>query len=287
MNSAAVLHRDRAALVQGEYLFTADDFHQLTTWLREQTGIHLPERKAALVYSRLVKRLHALKLQSFSEYCALLASPSGEAEGEAMVSALTTNVTRFFREPHHFEHLRERVVEPMADCLRAGERMRLWSSACSTGEEAYSIALTVLSALPDAPKRDVKILATDIDSVALAAARSGIFAEELVSGLPGPVRDKWLTRQANGAWQVRDEVKSLVVFKQLNLIGDWPMSGAFNAIFCRNVVIYFEVGTQTRLWRRFRRYLAPGGRLYVGHAERVDAPGYVNDGVTCYRLTAS
>jgi chemotaxis protein methyltransferase CheR len=281
------MHLDSAALVEGEFVLTADDFHTLTGWLREQTGIHLPEHKAALVYSRLIKRLHELKLRSFSDYCALLASPSGDAEGVAMVSALTTNVTRFFREPHHFQHLREHVIEPRAASVRAGERMRFWSSACATGEEAYSIALTLLAALPDATRRDVKILATDVDPVALESAKSGVFAEEMVSALPRPTREKWLTRHTHGAWRVRDEVKSLIVFKQLNLIGNWPMRGAFHAIFCRNVVIYFEVETQARLWRRFRDYLAPGGRLYVGHAERVDAPGYLNDGVTSYRLAAS
>lgn len=274
------------SLVEGEYPLSRGDFQRIADSLREQSGIHLPESKATLVYSRLAKRLRALQLRSFDEYCRLIEAPHGHEERSAMLAALTTNVTRFFREPHHFDHLRTHVLEPAAAAVRAGARMRLWSSACSSGQEPYSMALTLLSVIPEAPRLDVKILATDIDPVVVGKAREGVYTEECVSPIPAALRERNVLRSGNGAWRVSDELKSLIVFKQLNLIGEWPMRGKFDAIFCRNVVIYFEESTQTRIWNRFRDYLAPRGRLYVGHSERVDVPGYASDGLTAYRLSA-
>jgi chemotaxis protein methyltransferase CheR len=287
VTAARSLRNDEGrSLVDGEYPLSRDDFQRIAGSLREQSGIHLPESKATLVYSRLAKRLRALQLGSFADYCRLIEAPHGHEERAAMLAALTTNVTRFFREPHHFDHLRAHVLEPAAAAVRAGARMRLWSSACSSGEEPYSVALTLLSVIPEAPRLDVKILATDIDPVVIEKAKEGVYTEECVSPIPPAMRERNMLKAQGGIWRVSDDVKSLIVFKQLNLIGDWPMRGKFDAIFCRNVVIYFEELTQSRIWSRFKGYLTPSGRLYVGHSERVDVPGYASDGLTAYRLSA-
>jgi len=283
MSTGAALRRSEPPLVDGEYPFTQENFRTIAQLLRADSGIHLPDAKATLVYSRLAKRLRSLGLKSFDAYCALVSSDAGGDERYAMMAALTTNVTRFYREPHHFDHLRDKVLAPIADKIRAGGKLRLWSSACSTGQEPYSIALTVLQVLPDAAKLDVRILATDIDPNVVETARAGVYSDEAVSPVPKPLRDRYMKADRAGQWRVGDEARSLIAFKTLNLIGEWPMKGRFEAIFCRNVVIYFDEPTQNTVWTKFRSVLEPGGRLYVGHSERVEAPGYRTDGLTVYR----
>jgi chemotaxis protein methyltransferase CheR len=170
--------------------------------------------------------------------------------------------------------------------VRDGGRLRLWSSACSTGEEPYSMALTILSIFPDAAKLDVRILATDIDPNVVQTARAGVYSDEAVSPIPPALRERWMAAERGergNRWRVRDDARSLITFNQLNLIADWPMKGKFDAIFCRNVVIYFEEATQNAVWTQFSQFLAPNGRLYVGHSERVDMPSFVSDGLTVYR----
>jgi chemotaxis protein methyltransferase CheR len=287
MNQAVARRQDAPALVEGEFAFTAEDFARIAQLLYEQAGITLSESKSTLVYSRLAKRLRALGLSTFAEYCALVASPRGDDERAAMLNALTTNVTRFFREPHHFDHLREKVLAPRIAAVKAGRaRMRLWSAGCSTGQEPYSIAFTVLSLLPEAPNLDVKILATDIDTKVLATAREGVYSEELISAIPPEARNRWLERDGrSGDWRVGAAARSMISFKELNLIGNWPVKGPFDAIFCRNVVIYFDEPTQERIWARFAPLLGDEGRLYIGHSERVGGAGarFVSDGLTVYR----
>jgi chemotaxis protein methyltransferase CheR len=273
------------SVVEGEYPFTAEDFRRIASMLYEMAGITLTDSKTALVYSRLAKRLRLLGLPNFREYCKLIESPEGVEERHNMLTALTTNVTRFFREPHHFDHFLQHVIEPALDSVRRGARLRIWSAGCSSGQEPYSMALTILSALPDAPSYDVKILATDIDTNVIAKGIAASYAEELVEAIPSNVRSKWMERDPNDSrsWRMGEAVRSLVAFKPLNLMGDWPMKGPFQAIFCRNVVIYFDEPTQDRIFRRFHGLLTPGGRLYVGHSERVVAPGFETDGLTTYR----
>jgi chemotaxis protein methyltransferase CheR len=174
--------------VDGEFPLRTEDFRAIAAMLHADAGIALPEAKATLVYSRLAKRLRALGLESFREYCALAAGPEGAEERRHMLTALTTNVTRFFREPHHFEHLRTVALPPLLEAARRGGRVRLWSAACSTGQEPFSIALTVLSAMPDAAGFDVKVLATDIDPVVLAEAREGRYADACVAAVPPALR---------------------------------------------------------------------------------------------------
>jgi len=283
MSAAANLRPRDERLVDGEFVFTGENFRRIATLMRSETGIHLPEAKATLVYSRLAKRLRQLGLPNFDAYCELIASDRGEAERNAMVAALTTNVTRFFREPHHFEHLRDRVLPALAEAARRGARVRMWSSACSSGEEPYSMALTLLALMPEAARFDVRILATDIDPNVVATAKAGAYSDHAVEPIPAPLRERWMTR-VDGKWRAGEEMRALVRFNTLNLIGAWPMKGRFDVIFCRNVVIYFEQETQDLIWQRFQSVLAPNGRLYVGHSERVDSPAYGSDGLTIYRL---
>ena len=276
----------RAQLVDGEFQFTADDFRTIAATLHAAAGIALPESKATLVYSRLAKRLRALGLESFREYCKLVTGAEGLDERQQMIVALTTNVTRFFREPHHFEHLKEKVLPPLLTAAKRGGSVRIWSAACSNGQEPYSIALTILSLMPDAPNYDVKILATDIDTQMLAEARAGVYSSQIVAAVPGDLRARWFEREGENL-RVAEPVRQLVTFNELNLIGDWPMRRQFQAIFCRNVVIYFEEETQSKVFSRFLPLMSPDARLYIGHSERVcgDAAARMEtDGVTTYRL---
>jgi chemotaxis protein methyltransferase CheR len=285
VNTAAAI-RPQASLVDGEFALTGADFRALAEVMYEASGVHLPESKAALIYSRLAKRLRALGLKTFKEYVALVRDPEQTDERSRLLMALTTNVTRFFREPHHFDHLVEKVLTPRADMVRAGASLRLWSSACSTGQEAYSLALVVLSIWPDAADLDIRILATDIDAGVVATARAGAYTAEAIDPIPAVYRGRWLAKDPDAArtWRMGPEARSLVSFKPLNLIGEWPMRRRFDAIFCRNVVIYFDEPTQAKLWKRFHGQLARDGRLYVGHSERVGDTSFESDGQTIYRL---
>ena len=282
--------RHAPRLVEGEFALTGEDLRQIAAMLKADAGIHLTEAKAALVYSRLSKRLRALGLARFADYCAFVASAEGAGERQQMLAALTTNVTSFFREGHHFAHLAERVLPPLLEAARAGGRVRLWSAACSNGAEPYSIALTILSLMPDAARHDIKVLATDIDANMVAAGRAGLYGEAALRPVPAELRRRWFAPERGGeakAWSVGEELRALVAFRELNLIGAWPMKGQFQAIFCRNVVIYFEEATQARIWSRFVPLLTPGGHLYIGHSERVSGPAAASfqfEGITTYKL---
>jgi chemotaxis protein methyltransferase CheR len=288
--AAALKFRDAGPqMVDGEFAFTEGDFRKIAAMLHGDAGIALPESKATLVYSRLAKRLRALGLSSFRDYCALVAGQDGVDERQRMLAALTTNVTRFFREPHHFDHLRDVVLPPLLDTARRGGRVRLWSAACSSGQEPYSMAMTVLGLMPDAANYDIKILATDIDPNMVADGREGVYAESLLAGIPADCRRRWVAQAADapGAWRMAEELRDLVAFRELNLVGDWPLRRTFDAIFCRNVAIYFEDATQAKLWSRFAPLLPVGGVLYIGHSERVSGPAaaqFAPDGITTYRL---
>jgi len=282
----------KRAIVEGEFLFTDEDFRRVSAMLHADSGIHLPESKATLVYSRLAKRLRGLGLRSFRDYCELIAGAEGASERQAMLAALTTNVTRFFREPHHFDHLHDHVLPELIQEAKAGGRVRLWSAGCSTGQEPYSIALTVLSAFPDAGAHDFRILASDIDPVVLETAKAATYDAEAIAAIPAPMRKRWLEQvggaRAEASWRMGQEVRDLIAFRELNLNGAWPIKGRFQAIFCRNVAIYFEEPTQARIWARFGDLMTDRARLYIGHSERVnDDTRFQSDGLTVYRLKRS
>lgn len=289
-------HGERGAgLVPGEFLLTREDFRQIAAMIHADAGIHLPESKAALVYSRLAKRLRLLGVANFRDYCALVAHGGGVDERQKMLAALTTNVTRFFREPHHFEHLAKNILPPLIEGARRGGRLRLWSAGCSSGQEPYSIALTLLSLMPDAGDYNIKILATDIDPYMLAEGQRGLYTETTMSDVPASLRSQWFAPVSDGG--KRNEptpifgavagLRELIVFRELNLFGIWPMKGCFQAIFCRNVAIYFEEDAQMELWSRFALKLSPGGVLYIGHSERIAGSAahfFDAEAVTTYRL---
>lgn len=208
-----------------------------------------------------------------------------------MLAALTTNVTRFYREPHHFEHLKTQVLPALLQEAKAGGRVRIWSAACSSGQEPYSIALSVLSLMPDAANYDVRILASDIDPNMIAEGQAGRFSHSALDPVPTAERDRWFNQEPNTdgerLWSAKEELKSLISFRQLNLIGEWPMKGTFQAIFCRNVVIYFDNETQSKVWNRFVPLLDVKGFLYIGHSERVNGPAAERlhpCGITTYTL---
>ncbi|WP_157017974.1 CheR family methyltransferase [Mesorhizobium xinjiangense] len=281
----------REGIVAGEYLLTADDFTRIAALLHDHAGIHLAETKAALVYARLAKRIRALGLENFRDYCSYVARSDSADERQQMVAALTTNVTRFFREGHHFEHLKTRVLPRLLDHARAGGEVRIWSAGCSNGQEPYTIALVILSLMPDVARHDVKILATDIDPNMIEEARAGQYGESALTDLPKDMRNRWF-RKIPGAgapnWRIADEAREIVAFRELNLFARWPMRRRFDIVFCRNVVIYFEKARQAELWQRFSDILKPQGHLYIGHSERVSgqaAQHFAADGITTWRHT--
>jgi chemotaxis protein methyltransferase CheR len=255
--------------------------------LYARAGIDLSEEKRMLVYGRLVRRVRKLGLPGFSEYLAQLDDPDSP-ESVQFLNALTTNVTEFFREPHHFEFLAERVV-PDTSQRGGAKRFRVWSAGCSTGEEPFSIAMT-LAGIDALKGWDVKILATDIDTEVLQTAARAVYPSERVARLPRTVLRRFFQqgKGANSGWvRVKPDVVRNVTFKQLNLMGEWPVHGPLDAIFCRNVVIYFDQPTRSRLIERFARLLAPTGCLFLGHSEALigaECPQLGARGRTVYGL---
>lgn len=262
--SGIVSMQTREAPREYEFHLSDQDFRRIQQLVGEHSGIVLTDGKRDMVYSRLVRRLRQLQLQDFSTYLKLLADDKG-AELGPFINALTTNLTAFFREPHHFEFLTSTALPELA----ARRRLRIWSAGCSTGEEPYSLAITLREGLPQYGM-DVRILATDLDTQVLATAEAGVYREERVADMPKPRLRRWFRRgrDANeGMVRVVSELREMITFKQLNLLGEWPMRGRFDVIFCRNVVIYFNKDTQRVLFDRFADILADGGYLFIGHSE--------------------
>ncbi|HEY3786320.1 MAG TPA: protein-glutamate O-methyltransferase CheR [Steroidobacteraceae bacterium] len=270
-----------------EFTFNDEDFEALRKLVKQITGINLSDQKRELVYGRLARRLRALQLRSFAEYREALAQDGGN-EIAQLCNAITTNLTSFFREPHHFEHLREQVLAPLLSSSARTTRLRIWSAGCSTGEEAYSIAMTVMEAFPDPSRWDVRILATDLDSDVLERARSGIYCADRLKNLAHERRSRYFTERPGPeelSYEVVPELKALITFKQFNLMHPLPMRGPLQAIFCRNVVIYFDKETQRELFGRIARLQRPGQVLFLGHSESLFkvSEDYTLMGKTIYR----
>jgi chemotaxis protein methyltransferase CheR len=253
-----------------EFAFSNGDFEFLAGLAYKHAGISLSDAKRNLVYSRLSRRLRALALGSFAEYRQYLESSGGE-EIERFINSISTNHTKFFREAHHFTHLRGSAQELFAeqDKKRLTRRLRIWSAGCSTGEEPYSIALVLRREIGDVSRHDVKILATDIDTDVLAKASRGEYPAESLDDVPDPFcRYFQPVPESDGATiKVAHDVRALITYRPLNLMATWPMKGPFDAVFCRNVMIYFDGPTKTKLIDRFVRLIKPGGTLYIGHSE--------------------
>jgi chemotaxis protein methyltransferase CheR len=268
-----------------------DEFQTIAAAMQQDAGIHLSPEKASLVQSRLSKRLRALGLKNYKDYCKLIQSPDGAAERKEMLLSLTTNVTHFFREDHHFKHLEEEILPPLLENAKKGGKVRIWSAGCSNGQEPYSIAMTILKSLPNAGNYDVKILATDIDTRMIQHGRQGTYNSNIMENVPQTMRERYFETATDGSATARQELKDMITFRPLNLnASSWPMKGKFQVVFCRNVVIYFNAETQKSVWTHFSRYLEDGAHLYIGHSERMSGPALANfsvAGITTYCFNPS
>lgn len=252
-----------------EFRFTDRDFNFIKKLIAEEAGISLSDAKRSMVYSRLARRLRCLSLQKFSSYCDLLKN-GDQGELVNFVNAITTNLTSFFREKHHFDFIASTLIPAWIKTRRDTHRIRIWSAGCSTGEEPYSIAITLLENFPELENWDIKILATDLDTNVVAEAKNGIYDSARIEGLPSAMMKRWFLKRSNGdvnQVKVSPRLQELITFKQLNLHSDWPFKGGFDLIFCRNVVIYFNKDTQRILADRFADNLNDDGFLFLGHSE--------------------
>jgi chemotaxis protein methyltransferase CheR len=248
-----------------EFSFSERDFRFIQRLLYERSGIMIADVKQDMVYGRLARRLRQLKLPSFSDYCHYLSE--NQTEEQYFLNALTTNLTAFFRENHHFEYI-QRTLMPELLLKKTERSVRIWSAGCSTGEEPYSIAMTFV----DLVRRGwhVQILATDIDSDVLQKAATGVYPLERLESIPQQYLKRYFLRgQASNQGMARlcQEIRDMISFRQLNLMGDWPMRHSFDVIFCRNVIIYFDKPTQRTLVDRYAEQLVADGRLFLGHSE--------------------
>lgn len=246
---------------------TKAEYESVVRMLRTTAGIVLQPGKEEMVKARLNKRLRHLRLTGFGSYLRYVESDPTGAELAHMVDLLTTNKTSFFREADHFDFLARHVARPW---LTRGGPLRVWSAGCSTGEEPYSIALSIYDIAPDAASRDARVLGTDISPTVLAEARSGCYVADRLDGLTAHQVTRHFRADVSGTtlqYDLRSHIRKLVSFAHLNLMDEWPMSGPFHAIFCRNVMIYFDKPTQRLLAQRFAAMLAPGGYLLCGHSE--------------------
>ena len=248
-----------------EFDFTRDDFDYLRKIVTDTTGIISDEDKYTMYYSRLARRLRKLGLKNFTEYRNYLRE-NQESESIELVNSVTTNLTSFFRENHHFEFLKNTLVDQIRK--KGNRKIRIWSAGCSTGEEPYSIAITLAQAIPDFKSWDIKIYATDIDSNVVNKASAGVYDSSRVEGIDPFVLKRYFKKDSNeGFVKVSPDLINMITFKQLNLLHSWPISETMDCIFCRNVVIYFDKPTKNKLVERYAEKLVDDGYLFMGHSE--------------------
>lgn len=274
-----------AAADEAAPLLDDRSFARLQAVVRERCGIVLGANKRQLCQTRLLRRLRLLGLRTFAEYLAVLDDPHAREQDE-LINAITTNVTSFYREPHHFEWLAQRALPALAH-ERGRTRLRLWSAGCSSGEEPWTLAMTVAEARLPAGW-DVKILGTDIDTQVLATAEAGVYADARLDRLSAARRKQHFVRGAGG-WEVAPHLRAMVRFRELNLFDAWPMSQPFDVIFCRNVIIYFDKDTQRSLFTRIAPLQRPGDVLILGHSESLlqVSDAWTLMGKTIYRKSGS
>lgn len=259
-------------IVDDKLTLTDEEFEQISELVYDHCGINLHDGKKELVRSRLAKILRQKRFSSYSEYMNYVtADTSGQAFSE-LIDLLSTNLTSFFRESIHFDYLEKTFLpELISQKQKKSElRLRAWSAGCSSGEEPYTIAITLLEALSERSRWDVKLLATDISTRILQRAQQGIYERKRIEPVPPALKNKYLLmRNRNGQkeFEVTQPLRQIIVFKYLNLMKEWPFRGPMDFIFCRNVMIYFDKPTQQRLIDRFWQVLAPGGVLFTGHSE--------------------
>ena len=252
-----------------EFELTDACFERIRQFVTQHTGIVLTDKKKDMVYGRLSKRIRKGGFGSFEAFCDELEAGNPQ-EQDFMINAITTNLTAFFREQHHFDYLAQVVLSELVQQKWYDKRLRIWSAGCSTGEEPYSIAMTIRDNLPDCDDWDIKILATDLDANVVAHGKAGIYREDRIAGLPEATIKRWFKRGTGknaGLVKVRPQLQQMIHFKRLNLLHEWPMKGPFDFMFCRNVVIYFDKPTQQVLFNRYADILAPRAHLFIGHSE--------------------
>ncbi|CAA9892588.1 chemotaxis regulator, protein-glutamate methyltransferase [Candidatus Methylobacter favarea] len=250
-----------------EFKFTVEDFNFLRKLSNDYSGIQVPDERFDMFYSRLSKRLRKLGLAHFKEYCHYLETHPDE-EFTEFINAITTNLTSFFRENHHFDYLQAVVIPELLVRNKSSRKIRAWSAGCSTGEEPYSTAITLMENVP--ADWDIKILATDLDTNVLQTGVNGIYAAERVTGISEDRLKKWFMRgksAQSGHVKIRPQLQQVIEFKRLNLMKAWPMKCRFDFIFCRNVLIYFDRDTKAMLAKRYAQMLNDGGWLFIGHSE--------------------
>ena len=257
---------------QSKEEFQQKHFDKFCSLVAEHTGINLSTSKLDMVYRRFAPRVQEIGLQDFGEYCEVIRQGDSREILE-FSNLITTNLTSFFREKHHFEYLVKTFIPHVKEKNAASRKVRIWSAGCSTGEEPYSIAMTRNESFSGLESWDVKILATDLDTSCLARGRSGLYPEKAIEGMSRQRLGKWFRTDSSNPRQVTatvvDKLKSMITFNHLNLMHNWPFSGKFDAIFCRNVMIYFDKSTQQTLVKKFSRYQNPGDILVIGHSENI------------------
>ena len=254
-------------MAEKEFEFTRADFDYLRKIVTDTTGILADDDKYTMYYSRLARRVRKLDLNDFSEYRAYL-NKNMDSEITELVNSVTTNLTSFFRENHHFEFIKDTVVPEIK--ARGTRKIRIWSSACSTGEEAYSIAISIAESIPDFKHWDIQILATDIDTNVVQKAASAVYDMNRVDGIDRSILKKYFKKGSGknaGLVKVNSELTNLISFRQLNLLHEWPISDTMDFIFCRNVVIYFDSPTKIKLVERFHQLMSNDSYLFMGHSE--------------------
>ncbi len=252
-----------------EFKFTAEDFNILRKLSNDHSGIQVPDERFDMFYSRLSKRVRKLGLSNFKEYCQYLHNHHDD-EFTDFINAITTNLTSFFREQHHFDYLRDVVIPELLVRNKSTKQIRVWSAGCSTGEEPYSVAMTLLENLPAG--WNTQILATDLDTNVLQTASDGIYTQDRIADLSPDVLKRWFMRSKSSPdyVKVKPELQEIIQFKQLNLMQDWGMQTLFDVIFCRNVLIYFDRETKTTLAKRYAKMLASKSWLFIGHSESLN-----------------
>jgi len=254
-----------------EFEFTAEVFDQVRSLVKKKTGIVLSDGKQDMVYGRLTRRLRALNLPTFESYLKIV--EAGDADELVnLVNAITTNLTSFFREEHHFDYLKSTVFPALMEKNAATKKIRIWSAGCSTGEEPYSIAMTIREFFPQDSGWDVKVIATDLDSNVVNTGKKGVYTLSRVEGVSAEYKRRWMRRgkgDKSDFVKMKPELQELITFKQLNLLEGWPLKGPVDIIFCRNVVIYFDKDTQRVLFDRYADMLAAEGHLLIGHSENM------------------
>lgn len=250
-----------------EFPMSQANFNLIKALAYDWTGIKLSDHKENMIYGRLARRVRALNLRNFDQYCELLQTEDDQEKRE-FINSITTNLTSFFREPHHFDFLKNQLLPGLVARNQASRKIRIWSAGCSTGEEPHSIAM-VVATIPELKNWDVKILATDLDSNVLERASSGIYSLGRFDSFPTAYRH-FIKKSADGEQvKIVDSVRAFIRFNQLNLLQSWPMKGQFDVIFCRNVVIYFDLETQRKLFNRYADRLVDRGHLFIGHSENL------------------